>query len=666
MDRTIAGFDERKSMLRFLAGLFLIFLLPLPAFSAVEYDLIPAPDQGGRWGYVDAKTKKTVIAPRYRKAEFFADGLAIVAGVSAGYGLIDRTGREILPLQYDAVERARLSYASPEEASGLFLIRKGEEKGVVRADGSWVLPMGKYEDIHFYREGYFRFDGSFWIDGKTYHPPAGHVIARIIKGADAFLIESTSRSTFSMPKKGVMQPDGKILIKPQYDEIEFVAATEKRWVVSKVDSGVMGRLVKAVVTGSDIDMDEKKDMVTFWLLDGNGKEIRKFRGRYHPYVKGSVVSYESGGEKYEINPLNGDPLIRDTARKAGSKYVLFQERGFWGVRDTAGAVLIEPQYVSMGSLGGDLFVARKIDGLDTSGQAPKYEPSMYDENAGVVNVANEVILPFEYGVISSLRYPNRETAPIMIGRKVPVKDGQYKARRYGMADRSGRVIVPPQYLNGFYMNKMGHAQVYQEGWHGVIDHTGKTVLPLVYRSIFDTASLDKTTETFYTAEKDKLWGVYDASGKEIVPHQYGYIHISENDIKKGWVTGDSPDRRKRGAYNFRSKVTIPVIYDAVRVYDQVLRTYRRSEGRESRDEYDLLDQKGKMLATYHRLEPLASGRFVACKDRRYGVLDAKGKVLVPLKYQSLRHAGDGLLWAEDESRSRFLVSETGGEYRIRN
>ncbi|WAW10562.1 hypothetical protein NB640_02570 [Oxalobacter vibrioformis] len=109
--------------------------------------------------------------------------------------------------------------------------------------------------------------------------------------------------------------------------------------------------------------------------------------------------------------------------------------------------MIAPQYVSLGSLGGDLFVARKIEGLDTSGHAPGYEPSMYDENAGVVNAANQVVIPFEYGVISSLRYPDRETAPFMIGRKVPVKDGQYNDRRYGMAERIGRVIIPPQYLN---------------------------------------------------------------------------------------------------------------------------------------------------------------------------------------------------------------------------
>ena len=98
----------------------------------------------------------------------------------------------------------------------------------------------------------------------------------------------------------------------------------------------------------------------------------------------------------------------------------------------------------------------------------------------------------------------------------------------------------------------------------------------------------------------------------------------------------------------------------------MLTTYRRSEGSGSRDEKDLLDHKGKKLATYHRLEALASGQFIAGKDKVNGVLDSKGKVIVPLKYRYLEKAGDGLLWAEDGSGRRFLVSETGEGYRIRN
>ena len=661
----IRGFDQGKRTRWFRAGLFLFFLFPLTAFSAVEYDLVPAPDKSGRWGYVDAGTKKTVIAPQYRAVAFFQDGVAIVTAASGQKGLIDRKGKIILPAEYTTVDFAKISHGSATDVSDFFIVSQGEKKGVVRRDGSWALPLGKYESIRFFRSAdngdYFRFDSAFWINGQVYAPPSGFVISSVIGKAEAFEIESKAQSSFSTPKVGVMRPDGTILIRPEYDKIQFVVTAEKRWIVSRVDGGVLGRVFKAVVTNSDIEVSEKEDMLTFWLLDGNGKTIREFRGRYHPFVKDGRVSCQSRGEKYEINPLDGERLTRDTSRKVGSRYVLFQERGFWGVRNTEGTVLINPQYVSLGSLGSDLFVARKMEGDDTRGHAPETWAYVYAENAGVINIANQVVMPFEYTTISSLDYPDRETASFMIGKIVPKK-----GTRYGIADRSGRVIVSPQYLNGFYMNSDGQAQVYRDGWHGVIDHTGKEVLPLVYRSIFDTARLDRTTKTFYMAEKDGLWGLYDVSGKEVVPHQYGFLSISEDDLKKGWVRGDSTDRQKRGAYHFSSRLTIPAVYDDIRIYDYVLTTYRRAEKQDSRDEKDILDMKGRKLATYHRLESLTSGRFLAKKDELTGVLDSKGKVLVSLKHRYLERAEGNLLWAKDENGNRFFLSETGEEYRIRD
>jgi hypothetical protein len=382
------------------------------------------------------------------------------------------------------------------------------------------------------------------------------------------------------------------------------------------------------------------------------------------------VTYESGGRKYEINPVDGEPLIREVSQKVGEEYLLFRERGFWGVKNAEGKVLIKPQYVSMGSLGGDLFSARKIEGLDTGSEAPDY--NVYAENIGVVNAANEVIMPFEYRYIESLDYPDRQTGAFLIGKSIPAEESQYNKLRYGIADRTGRITVPLQYESHFYMNKAGHAGVYKNGKHGVIDHTGKVILPLVYRSISDTSRLDKkkeiTGDIFYTAEKDRLWGMYDATGKEIVPHLYGYIYTH---IRLGWITGDSPDRRLRGAYNYRTGVNIPAIYDGLQVYDHILVAYRRSEGRGVQDEYDLFDQKGRKFATWHyRPEELPGGRFIVRKDvgkdTYVGVLDPKGKVLVEPKYTSMRPAAEGFLWVEDTQGRSFIIRETGQAYLIGN
>ena len=46
------------------------------------------------------KTGKLVIANKYRLAEDFSDGLALVFR-DKKYGYVDKTGKEVIPIQYD-------------------------------------------------------------------------------------------------------------------------------------------------------------------------------------------------------------------------------------------------------------------------------------------------------------------------------------------------------------------------------------------------------------------------------------------------------------------------------------------------------------------------------------------------------------------------------------
>ena len=53
----------------------------------------------GKWGYID-KTGKEVVPCQYDNALGFSDGLAVVEkGGKCGY--IDKTGKEVIPCKYD-------------------------------------------------------------------------------------------------------------------------------------------------------------------------------------------------------------------------------------------------------------------------------------------------------------------------------------------------------------------------------------------------------------------------------------------------------------------------------------------------------------------------------------------------------------------------------------
>ena len=57
----------------------------------------------GAYGFVDA-CGRTVIEPEYFWADDFREGRAAVQRFDGLMGLIDKTGREIIPAQYDIVE----------------------------------------------------------------------------------------------------------------------------------------------------------------------------------------------------------------------------------------------------------------------------------------------------------------------------------------------------------------------------------------------------------------------------------------------------------------------------------------------------------------------------------------------------------------------------------
>jgi hypothetical protein len=126
--------EKMNIRMRMAAGMAMLFLAPAGlAAGPAEPDvsLLPAPDAQGQWGYVDAATGKTLIAPRFSAADFFYDGVAVVSRaypeeayeakttdgrtvrvVPKGEGVIGRDGREILPARY-SVKRANTDMGQP-------------------------------------------------------------------------------------------------------------------------------------------------------------------------------------------------------------------------------------------------------------------------------------------------------------------------------------------------------------------------------------------------------------------------------------------------------------------------------------------------------------------------------------------------------------------------
>lgn len=535
-----------------------LFSLPAPEVwaapqSVTDFSILPAPDASGKWGYVDASNGKTLIAPKYIEAGFFHDGVAIVtqAYPDEAYdaktydggtmrvtptrqGIINRDGQEIIEPRY-TVERAYSSFGRAEERGfipRLYRIRGGNGDIVFHADKGEIVPVGVHEKVSYTADGGVFCDGDYYSpDGKRHVPPSGCEIAWIERKTGMFRVRKKKEHG---SLEGVMRQDGALIVPVKYHKVEVVNTSGGAvWLASRGDLSVKTKVAAAIFTGSAPKVSESEDILTVDVYDDDGKVLRSFRARYNPDVSGENYSYLSKGEKYTVNARTSQsaPEPKRPADVA-SGLQPFSKGGKWGLKKTDGTVAVEPQYEEISDLGGGLFAATKKFGY-------------YKDNWGLIDGNGREIMPFIYGGISVCGYPSRATGPLMC------KQWAHSAEPntpHWLVSRNGSFITPKDkpYHIQFYFNEAGLAVVWRNRKYGVIDYTGKEVLPCIYQTVFDelrlnegrerrSASQDKKAansipkpapkEVLYRVELDNLWGLYDGTGRELIPVRYGFISV---------------------------------------------------------------------------------------------------------------------------------------------
>jgi len=164
------------------------------------------------FGYVD-ENKKIVIEPKdFYKAGRFIDGLAIVGSVIRA-GIIDKTGKEIVPSKYYEVEPFQ---------EGLALVRSDVSNpryGFVDKTGKEVIPL-KYDYAESFSEGLasVKFNGKYQFIDKSENvviPPSDKYTSTYQGSFDEGLAKVASKDKDD--KYGFIDKTGQIAIPLQYD-----------------------------------------------------------------------------------------------------------------------------------------------------------------------------------------------------------------------------------------------------------------------------------------------------------------------------------------------------------------------------------------------------------------------------------------------------------------
>lgn len=255
---------------------------------------------------------------------------------------------------------------------------------------------------------------------------------------------------------GIANADGDYIVKPKYKEVDF-------------DFGNKPGLAFVV------DKNGK-----YGFINPDGKESVPCKYDYAGHFdNGYAIVYNKTGQYDQINGLIDSTGKETIPLKYGHLEYYPDDRVLVagqtsssdvGLLDVNGKVLIPFQY--------EFWSKRVSHGLWPVGK---------NDICGVVNLRNEVVVPFAYTMIES--YEDKD------GVAAAKKEAKGK---YGFIDRAGKEVVP---------------FVYEEGW--------------------------PAGNGYLAAKKDGKWGLIDMHNKVILPFEY--FNVSSAGKKTAWVSREGED-----------------------------------------------------------------------------------------------------------------------------
>lgn len=245
----------------------------------------------------------------------------------------------------------------------------------------------------------------------------------------------------------------------------------------------------------------------------------------------------------------------------------------------------------------------------------------------------------------------------------PFRDGRAAVRKdklFGFIDDKGAVVIDFQFddvQRGIF--RAGVAIVKKRQLYGAIDRNGKEILPINFKSI----TVDETEGRLVAAIDDPadpnnfsgLSGLYDTTGKPLLPHEYKYIYAF---FKNGVTAVQKGD--KYALANSAGQLLTPLQYDQILHSDITHFIAVKDKGQT----HDVYDEKGKLLfsAPYTYVGALVNNRAVF-KDpatKLNGYLDSTGKIVLPAQFVLAGTFSEGLAVVQRKTLGPIeVIDDTG-------
>ncbi len=231
-------------------------------------------------------------------------------------------------------------------------------------------------------------------------------------------------------------------------------------------------------------------------------------------------------------------------------------------------------------------------------------------------------------------------------------DAVLKDGKWGFVDTSGKLVIPLQFESPAQF-RHGFAAVKKDGKMGIIDKTGKLLVNFLYDYIGDY-----NDGLFSARDLKSKYGFIDSANNTIIPFEYNEVNIS-------WFSGGVAivkKGNKYGAVDKTNKTVVPFEYDELGITDGFAKGY--VVGKKGSKTL-LVDKTGQPvnfpnIELYEKIQPIENNLLVVKEKQsgKEGIVDLTGKVIIPVKYNSVSNFYKGYAIVEGDS-GRYLLGKEG-------
>jgi hypothetical protein len=469
--------------------------LPVDNDSVTHYARVV---KGGKWGFINSKGQE-VITPRFKAVDDFSNGLAMVhvtekplnedGQYHTTYCFIDTLGKPAGGV-YDAARPFKYGYAS---------VNVGGKWGIIDAKGVAVVPLV--------------YNGAYSLEHHF-----------IVRQGDAFALFSQ---------------DGKALTGFIYTDLRYHMGLLMAF------NGSTFCLLNPV-SGQPVHDEWYHDNHFYSTTDG-ARGLCGDKGCCLVNAEGTVIS------GYYAN-----------IRGVWLNHVAVSNASGAGLLDSTGKEVIPCTYFRVDiSNDGQLFIAYKKGGGAVYFNS-EYKPVDFSAYAEVEKISNGLVAVRVNGKLGFADYTGR----LVLAAQYDYSDLGFEAdglarvtvnQKQGLINRAGTVIAPLIYDYIYYNNGLHYATLGSNV--ALFDKNGAVLAPL-YTSI----SAIKGSNGLLSVKKGGLNGVVDTTGKVVVPFDYKYIN---NTVYANGLIYVEKVGGASGYINVQGKVVIRVQYDSKRRDDEI-------------------------------------------------------------------------------------------------